>query len=117
MKISKVSRVVLLCLLAGAAVVLMQVNRTRAQGVSRLHLNVNSLADTPDINAGDGICDTDGATAGEQCTLRAAIEEANAFAVAGADTITFDPALNSGTISLNSALPAVATGLVINGPG
>lgn len=100
---------------AAACFTLMQVSR--AQVVSPLHLNVNSLADTPDINAGDGLCDSDGTTNGEQCTLRAAIQEANAFAVAGADTITFDPALNLGTISLNSALPEIATNLIITGPG
>ena len=48
---------------------------------------VNSRADTSDANPGDGVC-ADGAGA---CTLRAAIEEANARA--GADTITFAPAV------------------------
>ena len=95
----------------------MEVSRARAQVVPPLRLNVNSLADAPDLNAGDGSCDTDSATAGEQCTLRAAIQEANASAVAGADTIAFDPALNLGVISLNTALPDVATNLIIAGPG
>jgi CSLREA domain-containing protein len=36
---------------------------------------VNSTADTPDANPGDGVC----ATAAAVCTLRAAIEEANAL--------------------------------------
>ena len=45
---------------------------------------VNSTADAPDINIGDGICET--ATPGE-CTLRAAIQEANFDILA--DTITF----------------------------
>jgi CSLREA domain-containing protein len=87
------------------------------QLVPPLHLKVNSLADAPDINQGDGICDSDGAAAGEQCTFRAAIQEANAWQVAGSDTILFDPALNQGTISLNTALPDIATNLIINGPG
>lgn len=43
---------------------------------------VNSTADAVDAALGDGVC----ATAGGQCTLRAAIQEANALA--GADTIT-----------------------------
>lgn len=115
MKISQFRRVVLLCVLAGAAVILVQI--TRAQVNPPLHLNVNSLADTADINVGDGSCDSDGTTAGDQCTLRAAIQEANASATAGADSIRFDSALNSGTISLNAALPDVATNLIITGPG
>lgn len=46
---------------------------------------VNSTGDAPDANSGDGTCQT--ATTGE-CTLRAAIQEANA--TADADTINFD---------------------------
>ncbi len=46
---------------------------------------VNSTGDDADANPGDGVCQT--TTPGE-CTLRAAIAEANALP--GADTITFD---------------------------
>src|ERR1051326_7209923 len=42
---------------------------------------VNSTTDAVDVNPGDGTC----ATAGSVCTLRAAIQEANAHA--GDDTI------------------------------
>ncbi len=45
-------------------------------------VTVNSAGDSPDINIGDGSCDT-GATNSEgdtECTLRAAIQEANASA-------------------------------------
>lgn len=45
---------------------------------------VNSVGDTGDSNIGDGIC-ADGTG---NCTLRAAIEEANAFI--GEDLIAFD---------------------------
>src|SRR4051812_44590558 len=45
---------------------------------------VNSTADGGDANLGDGICQT---SSRGQCTLRAAIEQANARA--GRDTITF----------------------------
>ncbi|MDP2674298.1 MAG: choice-of-anchor Q domain-containing protein [Dehalococcoidia bacterium] len=44
--------------------------------------NVNSTADAVDASPGNGVC----ATAGGQCTLRAAIQEANALV--GLDTIT-----------------------------
>src|SRR5207248_9052832 len=47
---------------------------------------VDDNGDAPDATPGDNTC----ATAGATCTLRAAIEEANAHA--GADTITFAPA-------------------------
>jgi CSLREA domain-containing protein len=43
-----------------------------------LTLTVTSNGDASDMNHGDGICDTS-ATPGYQCTLRAAIEEANHF--------------------------------------
>ena len=58
---------------------------------------VNSTADTSDASPGNGVCD-DGTGA---CTLRAAIQEANAHA--GADTITF--ALGSGTPTISPAGP------------
>ena len=47
---------------------------------------VNSTADTNDLVAGDGLC----ADASGNCTLRAAIQEANAFA--GSDTINLGTA-------------------------
>jgi CSLREA domain-containing protein len=46
---------------------------------------VNSTADLTDANPGDGICDT--SASGGVCTLRAAIQEANAFDDGGPDTI------------------------------
>lgn len=52
---------------------------------------VNSTADAADASPGDGVC----ATTGGVCTLRAAVQEANALA--GTDTIT----LPAGTYTLN----------------
>ena len=69
---------------------------------------VNSLADTPDAVPGNGIC----ADAGGLCTLRAALQEANAFA--GDDTINFSVA---GTLNLTGALPDITSNININGPG
>ncbi len=51
------------------------------------NFTVNDLGDTPDANPGDGVAQD----AGGNTTLRAAIEEAEALA--GPDTIQFDPAL------------------------
>jgi CSLREA domain-containing protein/uncharacterized repeat protein (TIGR01451 family) len=77
--------------------------------------NVNSNLDIVDDNPGDGSC----ATAGGDCTLRAAIQEANALA--GADTINVSPSTYTLTIA-GDGEDAAATGdldvtedLVING--
>jgi CSLREA domain-containing protein len=75
---------------------------------------VNSLGDAPDSNIGDGVCDTDSLTEGDQCTLRAAIQEANV--AVGTVTINFNlPAFS--TITLNNLLPDIVGSLIINGLG
>lgn len=71
---------------------------------------VNSLLDTADSSVGNGVC----LTAGGVCTLRAAIQEANA--TAAADTILFQAGL-TGEIVLGSALPNISFPLTITGPG
>jgi CSLREA domain-containing protein len=68
---------------------------------------VNSLGDMPDASAGNGVC----ADSSGNCTLRAAIQEANALA--GDETITFSV---TGTINLTSALPDLSS-MAIAGPG
>ena len=68
---------------------------------------VDSTADAPDANPGDGVCD-DGAG---NCTLRAAIEEANALV--GADTITFP----AGTYTLTGGEFDITDDLTITGAG
>lgn len=57
-------------------------------------LVVNSVADAVDASPGNGIC----ATATGVCTLRAAVQEANALV--GSDTILFDSSLNGTPITL-----------------
>jgi CSLREA domain-containing protein len=85
-------------------------------------ISVNSMEDARDNSSTDGLCDT---TRFPQpgtepiCTLRAAIEEANANGET--DTIIFDPAL-SGTITLSLGEIGIlndtpATDLDIHGPG
>ena len=69
---------------------------------------VNSLGDTPDAAPGNGLC----ADAGSACTLRAALQEANALA--GDDTINFSV---TGTINLTGVLPTISSNMIINGPG
>ena len=75
---------------------------------------VNSIGDGADSNLADGVCN-DGTGA---CTLRAAIQQANADA--GAEIITFAPALTAGgpaTITLLTVLPDLSTDTIIAGPG
>ena len=70
---------------------------------------VNSEADSPDINPGDGNC----ATADNTCTLRAALMEANAGS--NGAFITFE---NVSTITPATALPALTGGAIkIRGEG
>ena len=82
-------------------------------------LTVNTTGDGSDVNPGDKSCDIGGGV----CTLRAAIEEANA--VAGVNKISFDipAASDSGciastavcTIKPTSALPATTDPVIIDG--
>lgn len=84
---------------------------------------VVSSGDGSDIMPGDGICaGLPPAIAGNVpadplplCTLRAAIDEANALG--GVDSIVFAPALNGVPITLGSQLPAVTSQLTITGNG
>ncbi|MEW6127039.1 MAG: C25 family cysteine peptidase [Acidobacteriota bacterium] len=70
---------------------------------------VNSTGDGADANTADGVCN-DGAG---NCTLRAAIQQANA--TAGADTIQFAIGTGAQTISPVSTLPAITGTLTIDG--
>jgi CSLREA domain-containing protein len=75
---------------------------------------VNLTDDRANANPGDGQCSV--ATFGAFCTLRAAIQEANARS--GADTINFDvgtAADGLATISPTSALPAITEQVTIDG--
>lgn len=82
-------------------------------------VQVNSTADGSDSSAGNGVCET--STAG-QCTLRAAIQEANASATV--DTIQFaiptsDGGYSAGrgvfTITAATGLPTITAGVTISG--
>ena len=72
-------------------------------------LVVSSTGDTADATPGDGVCN-DGTG---NCTLRAAIQEANALA--GADSITFALGAGSPTISSATALPDITSPVTIQG--
>lgn len=70
---------------------------------------VNTTNDTTDANAGNGLC----ADVSGNCSLRAAIEEANALA--GADTITVPVGMYRLTLGIQ--LPIVTTDITIKGGG
>jgi CSLREA domain-containing protein len=76
---------------------------------------VNLTADTPDANLSNAACDVNPTASGKQCTLRAAIQQANA--TAGADTIRFAIPGTTGvkTISPASALPGITEQVTIDG--
>ncbi len=92
---------------------------------AQITFTVNTTGDADDANPGDGNCDTDTATSGSQCSLRAAMRESNA--VGGDYTINFaiptnDPGYDQSTgrhtINLTGALPEITnSNLIINGPG
>lgn len=77
-----------------------------------LSFTVNSIGDGEDALPGDGLCETE--FLNQECTLRAAIQEANAFI--GPHAIDFESTI-AGTLALNSALPVISQGLIITGPG
>lgn len=87
-------------------------------------VTVNSTGDSSDTAPGDGRCDTGGvnAEANTECTLRAAIEEANASSLA--TTVEFGiPITDLGydgvngwwTIAVPTNLPAISTPITIDG--
>jgi CSLREA domain-containing protein len=76
---------------------------------------VNTNGDAVDAGLGDGACDTDSGTPGYQCSLRAAIEEANILTTCGPIEINFSGVASP--ISLLTSLPAISHDININGPG
>ncbi|MBI5677566.1 MAG: hypothetical protein HZC52_03540 [Planctomycetes bacterium] len=71
---------------------------------------VNVTGDEPDADLTDGVCDVDLSTDGNQCTLRAAIQEANKRE--GEDTITFESSISA--ISPEKSLPDITETVTID---
>jgi CSLREA domain-containing protein len=96
----------------GRVVLLLLGSGLFAAAVSAATFVVDSTGDEPDKDINDGLCQTAVGT----CTLRAAIEQANALA--GADTIAFNiPGAGVHTIGPASPLPALTddAGVTIDG--
>jgi predicted outer membrane repeat protein len=77
-------------------------------------MTVNTLTDAADANPGDGIADTDLVTPGQQISLRAAIEEANALSLSGPVTINVPL---TGTITLSLGQLTISEDVNITGSG
>lgn len=75
---------------------------------------VNETTDESDADLEDGMCDTDLDAPDLQCTLRAALEQANAQE--GADAITFDlDGTGPFVIAPESPLPAITDAVTLDG--
>jgi CSLREA domain-containing protein len=98
-----ISLLIMGCLIGGAAFDL-GIVRASATFV------VDSTGDEPDNNLADNLCHT----AADTCTLRAAIQQANA--ISGADTIDFNiPGIGVHTITPAIALPIITDPVTIDG--
>jgi CSLREA domain-containing protein len=98
---------------AGSAALSSAELQAAAEGCE-IDIKVNLTSDEADSDLEDGTCDVDAEEAGQQCSLRAAIQTANAKA--GTDFITFDiPGGGVQTISPRSPLPAITEKVFING--
>ena len=76
-------------------------------------LIVNETGDEQDADTADGVCDHDLATAGDQCSLRAAIQQANANPEL--DVINFDiPGSGVPSIGPTSTLPVIDQPVIID---
>jgi hypothetical protein len=106
---SRLGRVAVATLLATGGV--LAGTLTSPASAAPLSFDVNATGNVSDTFI-DGICDTNGAP-GQQCTLRGAIQEANANA--GADTITFSLATPF-RVTLNATgLPPITSPVTIDG--
>jgi hypothetical protein len=76
---------------------------------------VNRTGDTADANLANAACDVNASASGNQCTLRAAIQESND--TAAADVIRFNIASNVSvkTISPTRPLPTITRAVTIDG--
>ncbi|MBI5929586.1 MAG: DUF11 domain-containing protein [Chloroflexi bacterium] len=95
--------------LVAATIVLLLMPSSVKQPAHAAIFVVNSTADLPDNNTGDGVCQTPLNT----CTLRAAIQQANALP--GADVIHFSIGTGLQTITPTATLPTITGTLVIDG--
>src|SRR5215210_5789901 len=116
----RTDKILSLGLLAALAAVLMLLLAAQpALAVNTLVVNRTGDESEPIADRGNGVCDAISATAGNQCSLRAAIQEANVLAnVGGPDEIKFNIPCDTKkvkTIKPASELPALTQAVTIDG--
>jgi CSLREA domain-containing protein len=116
----RTDKILSLGLLAALAAVLMLLLAAQpALAVNTLVVNRTGDESEPIADRGNGVCDAISATAGNQCSLRAAIQEANVLAnVGGPDEIKFNipgDTKKVKTIKPASELPALTQAVTIDG--
>jgi hypothetical protein len=105
---------VLALLLVSVLVLLVILGMVVASPAQAETFTVNSREDFSDVDPGDGVCDTISVQLLNPCTMRGAIQEANAHG--GMETIHFDiPGGGVRTIEPNSQLPVVTQRVTIDG--
>ena len=107
--------------LAALAMVAMVLTATASRTAhATTTFTVNLTSDEADASVTDGLCDVSASTSGSQCTLRAALQQAD-FTL-GADTISFnvpaalrDPNTGVTSIKPTTPLPAITDPVTIDG--
>jgi CSLREA domain-containing protein len=109
-------QVILILFMTGGFLFPRDTTETLSAPSTSLTLTVNRTGDGSDLNPGDGLCDAS-VNVGEQCSLRAAIEEINSQGVgATPHNIEFNiPGTGPFTISPGSNLPQVTVPVEIDG--
>ena len=103
--------------LAGACILAAALGKPArvSAGTDNVILSVTLTSDEDDANTGDSLCDTDLGTSGLQCTLRAAIEQANAYAGTDPDVIFFNiPGPGVHQIAPSDFLPGITGAITID---
>ncbi|HEX5038384.1 MAG TPA: choice-of-anchor Q domain-containing protein [bacterium] len=75
-------------------------------------VNLVTSTGTSDTSAGDGLCDIDGVTGGQQCSLHAAVQETNALP--GPQAVNFNV---GGSLAITGAFMLVTDSVGFYGPG
>jgi len=83
--------------------------------VDSTSFTINDASDLPDADTADSRCDTDtNAGNGDNCTLRAAIEQVNASGLSGIISIDFNIPGGPHTITLQGPLPAITHPILLD---
>lgn len=96
-----------------AALLLVWIAVTHWQPAEASVFTVDRVTDEPDADTSDGVCDVDLMTGDLECSLRAAIQQANAGG--GSDSIRFSAGVGVVTIAPGSELPPITAPVSVDG--